>query len=95
MIADGENAQTDPAGKFEHERETELGNDPETGVTVTSELADFPAATFKDVGVAPSVILPDGGGGGGGCAEHCAANFTPLDIWFLSVGLPTACTNAT
>jgi hypothetical protein len=87
-----------PAGKFEHESETELEKDPETGVTVTSELADFPAATFKDVGVAPSVIFPDaggGGGGGGGGAEHCAANFTPLDITFLSVGLPTACTNAT
>jgi hypothetical protein len=72
-------------------------NDPETGVTVTSELADFPAATFREVGVAPSVILPDagGGGGGGGCTEHCAVNFTPLDIWFLSVGLHTACTNAT
>jgi hypothetical protein len=83
MIADGENAQTVPAGKFEQERETELENDPETGVTVTTELADFPAATSKDVGVAPSVILPDGdggGGGGGGVVVHCAANFTPLDI---------------
>jgi hypothetical protein len=95
MIADGENEQTVPAGRFEHERETELVNDPETGVTVTSELADFPAATFRDVGVAPSVILPDGGGGGGGGPEHCAANFTALDILLLSVGFPTACTNAT
>jgi len=83
MMADGENAQTVPAGKFEHERETELEKDPETGVTVTSESADFPAATLKDVGVAPSVILPDvagGGGGGGGVVVHCAAKFTPLDI---------------
>jgi len=97
MIADGENAQTVPAGKFEHERETELVNDPETGVTVTIESADFPAATFKDVGVAPSVIVPDagGGGGGGGGPEHCAANFTALDIRLLRVGFPTACTNAT
>ena len=84
MMAEGENAQTVPAGKFEQESETELWKDPETGVTVTSKSADFPAATFKDVGVAPSVILPDGagggGGGGGGVALHCAANFTPLDI---------------
>src|SRR5437773_166764 len=102
MIADGENAQTVPAGKFEQDSETELEKDPDTGVTVTSELADFPAATFKAAGVAPSVIVPDGGGsggggggGGGGGAEHCAANFTPLDIRLLSVAFPTPCTNAT
>ena len=84
MIVDGENEQTVPAGKFEHDSATELEKDPATGVTVTVELADFPASTFKAVGVAPSVILPDegvgGGGGGGGGAEHCAANFIPLDI---------------
>jgi hypothetical protein len=81
-MADGENAQTVPAGKFEHERETELEKDPETGVTVTSESADFPALTLSAVGVAPRVIVPlaGGGGGGGGGPEHCAAKFTPLDI---------------
>ena len=101
MIADGENEQTVPAGKFEHDRVTVLENDPETGVTVTSELADFPAATSKAAGVAPSVIVPvgsgsgGGGGGGGGGAEHCAANFTPFDIRLLSVAFPTPCTKAT
>ena len=36
MIVGGENEQTAPAGKFEQDRATELWNDPETGVIVTS-----------------------------------------------------------
>jgi hypothetical protein len=80
VIASGENEQTVPAGKFEHDSETELENNPATGVTVTVDLADFPAATFKAVGVAPRVIVPVAGGGGGRLPEHCAANFTAPDI---------------
>jgi hypothetical protein len=99
MISDGENEQTLRSGKLEHERETELENEPETGVTVTSKLTDFPAATLKASGVAPSVIVPDGGGGGGrgggSGVEHCAVSFTALDIRLLSVAFPTPWTNAT
>jgi hypothetical protein len=58
VIVDGENEQTDPAGKFEQERETELGKDPETGVTVTSDLAGLPALTSRAAGVAPKAMVP-------------------------------------
>ncbi|PYX03508.1 MAG: hypothetical protein DMG86_03350 [Acidobacteria bacterium] len=58
MIVGGENEQTAPAGRFEHDRETGLWNDPETGVTVTSELAGLPALTLRAAGVAPKAMVP-------------------------------------
>jgi len=35
-----------------------LWNDPETGVTVTSELAGLPALTLRAAGVAPKAMVP-------------------------------------
>jgi len=47
-----------PAGKFEQDRATELWNDPETGVIVTSELAGLPALTSRADGAASKAMVP-------------------------------------
>jgi hypothetical protein len=76
VIVDGENEQMAPVGKFEQDRATELWNDPETGVIVTSELAGLPALTSRADGAASKAMVPVVCG----LPEHCPENFTAADI---------------
>ena len=86
----GANEQFKFSGNPAQESATALLKDPDCGVSITFVLALPLEDTVTAEGLAPSVRLP--------LLEFSFAqfkvNFTALDIWFLRVGFPTACTYA-
>jgi len=82
---DGANEQAMPSGRFEHEKETGLLNDPVCRTAATWILLDCPRAIVVLAGdVVKFTAFPG--------EPQFGLYVTGPDIWFLKPGLPTACT---
>jgi hypothetical protein len=90
----GENEQARFCGKPEHAKVIALLKDPELGAAVTVTFPDPPEEIVNaeglvaNVKLVPAVVVPPPVV----LVWQLAENFTGLDIWFVMLGFPTACT---